>query len=84
MLTAAQMQELDAARGAEFDRLFLVDMIQHHRGALSMVQELFGSYGAAQNESVFKLATDVNVDQETEIARMERMLVELVLGEGSP
>ena len=81
MLTPAQMKELDAARGAEFDRLFLVYMIQHHRGAVAMVEELFGSWGAGQDETVFKLASDVNVDQITEIARMEKMLVELLLGE---
>jgi uncharacterized protein (DUF305 family) len=84
MLTPAQMRELDAARGTEFDRLFLVYMIQHHRGATAMVKQLFGTYGAGQDESVFKLATDVNVDQETEIARMEKMLLALVLGESEP
>ena len=77
MLTDAQMQELDAARGPEFDRLFLTFMIQHHRGAVSMVNDLFGSYGAAQDELVFKFASDVNVDQSTEIARMEKMLATL-------
>jgi len=77
MLTAAQMQQLDAARGAQFDRLFLTYMIQHHSGAISMVQELFGSYGAAQDETVFKFASDVNVDQTTEIARMQKMLAAL-------
>ena len=75
MLTDAQMKELDAARGEEFDRLFLTYMIQHHRGAVSMVQQLFGSEGAAQDEIVFKFANDVNVDQSTEIARMQKMLV---------
>ena len=79
MLTEEQLRQLDAARGAEFDRLFLSSMIQHHRGAVTMVKELFGSYGAGQDEIVFKLASDVNVDQTTEIARMERMLVTLVL-----
>ncbi|HEU4799825.1 MAG TPA: DUF305 domain-containing protein [Gemmatimonadales bacterium] len=74
MLTHAQMQQLDQARGAEFDRLFLTFMIQHHKGALTMVKELFGSYGAGQDEIVFKFASDVNVDQITEIARMESML----------
>lgn len=74
MLTSAQMDALDKARGLDFDRLFLTGMIQHHRGALSMVQVLFGSQGAAQDQTVFKFATDVNVDQETEIARMQRML----------
>jgi uncharacterized protein (DUF305 family) len=74
MLTESQMQQLDKARGTEFDRLFLTFMIQHHRGAVSMVQDLFGSYGAGQDEVVFKFASDVNVDQTTEIARMEKML----------
>jgi len=80
MLTEAQMKQLDGARGSEFDRLFLVFMIQHHRGAVSMVQDLFGSYGAGQDETVFKLASDVNVDQSTEIERMEKMLAALTTG----
>ena len=71
MLTEAQMQQLDQAKGPEFDRLFLTYMIQHHRGAVSMVKELFGTDGAAQDEAVFKFANDVSVDQSTEIARME-------------
>ena len=74
LLTPAQLRELDAARGAEFDRLFLTYLIQHHRGATQMVRELFATYGAAQDETVFKFASDVNVDQTTEIARMQRML----------
>ena len=74
MLNEAQMKQLDSARGAEFDRLFLGFMIQHHKGALTMVQQLFGSYGAGQDQTVFKFASDVNVDQTTEIARMEKML----------
>ena len=74
MLTAEQMHQLDLAKGADFDRLFLTDMIQHHRGAVSMVKDLFGTYGAGQDEVIFKFASDVNVDQTTEIARMERML----------
>ena len=74
MLTDAQMRELAAARGAAFDRLFLTYMIQHHKGAVQMVKELFGSWGAGQDEVVFKFASDVNVDQTTEIARMESML----------
>jgi uncharacterized protein (DUF305 family) len=74
MLTEAQMHQLDQANGPEFDRQFLTFMIQHHKGAVSMVQELFDTYGAAQDELTFKYASDVNVDQTTEIARMERML----------
>ena len=74
MLTEDQMKELDQARGEEFDRLFLTYMIEHHKGAVSMVKDLLGTYGAAQDETVFKFANDVSVDQSTEIARMERML----------
>jgi uncharacterized protein (DUF305 family) len=79
MLTETQMKQLDQARGPEFDRLFLIFMIQHHRGAVSMVEELFGSYGAGQDLIVWKFASDVNIDQTTEIARMEKMLVNLVI-----
>ncbi|HVG45150.1 MAG TPA: DUF305 domain-containing protein [Longimicrobium sp.] len=84
MLTEAQLAELDAARGKEFDRLFLTCMIQHHRGATSMVGELFGTYGAGQDETIFKFASDVNVDQVTEIERMQRMLADLVFGGATP
>jgi uncharacterized protein (DUF305 family) len=84
MLTESQMKQLDQARGPEFDRLFLSFMIQHHRGAVAMVKQLFDSYGAGQDETVFKFATDVNVDQATEIERMQKMLVSLTLGVESP
>ena len=78
MLTESQMAQLDKARGEEFDRLFLTFMIQHHRGAVSMVKDLFGTYGAAQDETVFKFASDVSVDQTTEIERMQGMLNSLI------
>lgn len=81
MLTEAQMRELEQAKGPEFDRLFLTDMIQHHRGAVAMVKELYNTPGAAQDDTVFKFADDVGVDQTTEIARMERMLNALPEGE---
>jgi uncharacterized protein (DUF305 family) len=84
MLTDQQMAQLDAARGSEFDRLFLTYMIQHHTGAISMVSELFGSWGAGQDEIVFKFASDVNVDQTTEIARMQRMLAAVIFSSPSP
>jgi len=74
MLTDAQMAQLDSARGIEFDRLFLKDMIQHHRGALDMVDTLNATPGAAQDEIVFKFSNDVHADQETEIDRMQQML----------
>ena len=77
MLSDAQMKELDASRGSDFERLFLTFMIQHHRGAVSMVQELFSNRGAGQDETVFKFASDVSVDQLTEINRMTEMLLTL-------
>ena len=80
MLTEEQMRQLDQARGPEFDRLFLTFMIQHHKGAVSMVKDLFGTTGAARDETVFKFANDVSVDQSTEVARMERMLAALPPG----
>lgn len=76
MLSAAQMSELDAARGTDFDTLFLRYMIQHHRGAVEMVRTLFASPGAGQDETVFKFANDVEVDQGTEIRRMMTMMLE--------
>ena len=74
MLTDDQLRQLDAARGNEFDRLFLTFMIQHHEGAITMVNQLFGSQGAGQDEVVFRFASDVYADQTTEIDRMEKML----------
>ncbi|HEY7396542.1 MAG TPA: DUF305 domain-containing protein [Gemmatimonadaceae bacterium] len=84
MLTDAQMKQLDASRGNDFDSLFLLFMIQHHRGAVAMVKDLFASYGAGQDELVFKFASDVNVDQSTEIVRMENMLSALTLERRTP
>src|SRR5262249_25107633 len=74
MLSDEEMAELDRARGPEFDRLFLTGMIKHHQGAIDMVDKLFQSYGAAQDEVVFKFASDVYADQSTEINRMTEML----------
>jgi uncharacterized protein (DUF305 family) len=84
MLTEAQMQALDQTTGPGFDRLFLKDMIQHHRGAVTMVQQLFDTPGAARDETVFKFANDVNADQSTEIARIETMLAPLTSPGSSP
>ncbi len=74
MLTPQQMRELDATRGPDFDRLFLTYMIQHHRGAVTMVHDLFDTDDAALDEAVFKIASDIQADQTAEIARMKRML----------
>ena len=77
MLTDDQLKKLDASRGVSFDSLFLNYMIQHHRGAVQMVRTLFSARGAGQDEMIFKFASDVEVDQSTEIRRMLQMLIEL-------
>lgn len=74
MLTDEEMAQLDKARGAEFDRLFLQGMIKHHQGAITMVEELLASYGAAQDDEIYRFASDVFADQSTEIDRMTKML----------
>ena len=79
MLSDEEMKQLEAARGTEFDRRFLRFMIQHHQGAITMVNELFASQGAGQDEVIFKFASDVYADQGTEIDRMQKMLI-LLLG----
>jgi uncharacterized protein (DUF305 family) len=84
MLSEEQMGQLEAARGEEFDRLFLTYMIQHHHGAVTMVKDLYTHPGAGQDELVWKFSNDVSVDQSTEIARMQRMLVALTLGIRTP
>jgi uncharacterized protein (DUF305 family) len=78
MLTEDQMKQLDQARGKEFDRLFLTFMIQHHRGAVTMVNDLFATNGAAQDVTVFKMASDISADQTTEIERMQKMLASTI------
>jgi uncharacterized protein (DUF305 family) len=83
MLTAAQLAQLDGARGPEFDRLFLRFMIQHHQGAITMVSQLFAQ-GAGEQETVFRFAADVYADQLTEIARMQKMLAALLFAGNGP
>ncbi len=74
MLSQAQLDEMNAAKGRAFDLLFLRYMIQHHAGAVTMTDDLFTKDGAAQDDTAFKLASDIQVDQRTEIARMQLML----------
>jgi len=76
MLTAKQMDALRKAKGAEFDRLFLTGMIQHHDGALIMVKDLFDTAGAGQDAELFNFATDVDSGQRAEIRIMQTMLGE--------
>ncbi|MBB5343823.1 DUF305 domain-containing protein [Tunturibacter empetritectus] len=76
MLTSKQMEALRQANGAEFDRLFLTGMIQHHNGALVMVKQLFDTPGAGQDADLFDFATDADNSQRAEIGIMQDMLKE--------
>lgn len=76
MLTSEQMDALKKAKGADFDRLFLKGMIQHHKGALMMVEELFNTPGSGQDTELFNFATEVDNGQRAEIEIMEKMLGE--------
>jgi uncharacterized protein (DUF305 family) len=80
MLTEEEMAQLDRARGAEFDRLFLTFMIRHHEGAITMVDELLASAGAAHDDAIYKFASDVWADQTAEIERMQKLLATLPSG----
>ena len=77
MLTDEEMERLAAAQGGAFDRLFLELMIKHHRGALTMVENLLAQRGAAQDSQLFAFTSDVTSDQTAEIDRMDAMLAEL-------
>ena len=78
MLTAEEMSQLAAAKGTDFDRLFLQGMIKHHAGAITMVEELFKTPGAGQDGDIYAFASDVDSDQRMEIDRMGMMLRELM------
>jgi len=77
MLTQEEMDRLAAAKGEEFDRLFLQGMMKHHGGAITMVNELFATPGAGQEVEIFSFASDVDADQRMEIDRMGAMLTAL-------
>jgi uncharacterized protein (DUF305 family) len=81
MLTQQRMEALRKANGGEFDHLFLVGMIQHHNGALTMVKDLFDTAGAGQDAELFNFATDADNTQRAEIRIMETMLKKETLEE---
>jgi uncharacterized protein (DUF305 family) len=81
MLSPEQMEALSEAKGAEFDRLFLMGMIQHHNGALIMVKDLFDTAGAGQDAELFNFATDADNTQRAEIKIMQGMLESKPSGE---
>jgi len=83
MLTDQQLAQLDSAHGSAFDDTFLRLMIQHHQGAITMVNQLFAASGG-EEEPVYKMATGVFADQTTEIERMQRMLANDLFGPTTP
>ena len=83
MLSAEQLAQLDRTRGPDFDALFLRLMIQHHQGAITMVNQLFAS-GAGEEEPVYKMASSVYADQTTEIERMQQMLAADIFAPTTP
>lgn len=76
MLSARQMADLGRAKGKDFDRLFLLGMIQHHRGALDMVRSLFATPGAGLEAEIFNFATEIDTGQLAEIKIMQTLLAE--------
>lgn len=76
MLSVKQMAALKKAKGEQFDRLFLAGMIQHHKGALTMVKDLFDTAGTGQDAELFNFVTDVDSGQRAEIRIMQTMLGE--------
>lgn len=77
MLSVEEMNQLEQARGSEFDRLFLELMIEHHRGALIMVEELLAQPASGQASEIFAFTADIVADQSMEIDRMGGMLADL-------
>jgi uncharacterized protein (DUF305 family) len=75
MLSEPELRQLEAARGEEFDRLFLESMIRHHEGALTMVEQLYAAGGGLES-SADAFARHVDADQQIEIGRMQEMLAE--------
>ncbi|GAA2458722.1 DUF305 domain-containing protein [Actinomadura vinacea] len=71
MATPEQMGRLRAARGADFDRLFLTLMITHHQGALTMTKDALDK---GTNVIVQELARDVQSSQQAEIDRLRTLL----------
>jgi uncharacterized protein (DUF305 family) len=83
MLSPEELAQLDKARGTEWDRLFLTFMMKHHEGAMKMVDDLFASHGALQDDDVYTLASDIHADQSIEIERMQKLLESLGKTAGS-
>ncbi len=77
MATPEQMAQLAAAKGSDFDRLFLKLMVAHHEGAVKMVAELLEKPGSAYDPALHEFINDVNNEQKGEIRRMAAIAREL-------
>lgn len=74
MMTEEQMQELEAAEGAEAAEMYLTMMTAHHRGAIDMAQDEVAN---GQNPQAIEMAQKVIEDQEAEIQEMDRLLQQI-------
>lgn len=74
MMSEEDMNALMAASGAEFDRLFLEQMIEHHTGAVEMATT---EAGEGQNTEALAMANNIRDTQNAEIAEMRQLLTEL-------
>lgn len=74
MLSEEEFDELEAASGPEFDRLYLNYMIEHHLGAIEMVDMLLDQRGSAQDPVLYEFTSEVTSDQTSEIERMDLLL----------
>ena len=77
MATPEQLDQLEKTKSTDFDRLFLKLMINHHDGAIKMVDELRKQRGSAYDPILNEFASDVVNDQAVEIERMNILLVGL-------
>lgn len=73
MMSAAEMQELATAKGDVFARMWMQMMIEHHQGALEMIDELQAD---GEHEGLGSLAAEMESAQSTEIRDLRRWLAE--------
>lgn len=77
MLTADALAQLESASGAEFDRLFLERVHDHHVRALRMAEDLHEADGAGEEPDLLHLLNQLRSDQRIELSRIESMLADL-------
>ena len=70
MLSDAQLDELRASSGPQFDRLFATYMIAHHEGAIEMAKQVENS----ANSEVAALAKSIIAEQTAEIEQLKAFL----------